>query len=281
MALDEAASRARRAFHSAADTYDAEANGFWEVTGRRTIDRLRLARGARVLDLPCGSGASALAAARAVGPEGRVVGVDLAPGLLELARAKASRESLGNTEFVLADMRSTGFADAGFDAVVCVFGIFFVPDREALMRELWRMVAPGGALAVTTWGPDVLQPGAGMFWEAVGEERPDLVGRFNPWDELVEPDQLLGLYERSGIDGAAAELVDARQALRRPADWWDVVMGSGFRGTVEQLDPGARERVRKRNLAAMEGVGSVRTAAIYGLAVKSSAAPDQAAVAAR
>lgn len=268
MGLDEAASRAQRAYDAAADTYDADANGFWEVTGRRTIERLRLARGARVLDLPCGSGASALAAARAVGPDGRVVGVDLAEGLLELARAKASRESLVNVELVRADMRATGFGDAEFDAVVCVFGIFFVPDREQLMRELWRMVAPGGALAVTTWGPDVLEPGAGMFWEAVAREQPELVRTFNPWDELVEPAQLLGLFERSGIDGASAELVDAYQPLRRPEDWWDIVMGTGFRGTVEQLAPDARRRVRKQNLAAVEGVQSVRTAAVYGLAVK-------------
>jgi hypothetical protein len=102
----------------------------------------------------------------------------------------------------------------------------------------------------------------------VAREQPELVRTFNPWDELVEPAQLLGLYERSGIDGATAELVDAYQPLRRPEDWWDIVMGSGFRGTVEQLAPDARRRVREQNLAAVEGVQSVRTAAVYGLAVK-------------
>jgi len=265
---DEHARRAVRAFDAAADTYDDPANGFWEVTGRRTVERLALVPGARVLDLPCGSGSSALAAAEVVGELGGVVAVDVASELLKLARAKAQAAGLANIEFVQADMRATGFEDESFDAVVCVFGIFFVPDRESLMRELWRLVAPGGVLAVTTWGPDVLEPGASAFWDAVSRERPDLVRGFNPWDDLVSVEQLVGLYERSGIDGSVAELVDARQDLREPRDWWQVVMGSGFRGTVEALDEPTRERVREANLAALAGVESIRTAAVYGAASK-------------
>jgi ubiquinone/menaquinone biosynthesis C-methylase UbiE len=266
--LDEHATRAARAYDAAADTYDDRANGFWEVTGRRTVERLALPQGARVLDLPCGSGSSAFAAAEAVGGGGAVVGVDISSELLKLGRAKAQAAGLSNVWFVQADMRTTGFEDGSFDAVVCVFGIFFVPDRESLMRELWRIVAPGGALAVTTWGPDVLEPGASAFWDAVSRERPDLVRGFNPWDDLVSVEHLVDLYRRSGIEDAVAELVDSRQAIRAPEDWWHVVMGSGFRGTVEALDGPERERVRAANLAALEGVDSVRTAAVYGAAIK-------------
>jgi ubiquinone/menaquinone biosynthesis C-methylase UbiE len=266
--LDAAAERAQRAFEAAADTYDAPANGFWEATGRTTVARLALRPGSRVLDLPCGSGASALAAAEAVGRDGRVVAVDLAPRLLALARAKAEAAGLAHVELVQSDMRATGFATACFDAVVCVFGVFFVADREALMRELWRLVVPGGVLAVTTWGPDVLEPGASAFWAAVAAERPELVRGFNPWDDLVSVEQLLALYERSGIAGAAAELIDGEQRLRSPDDWWDVAMGSGFRGTIEELDEGARERVRSANLLALAGIESIRTAAVYGAASK-------------
>jgi ubiquinone/menaquinone biosynthesis C-methylase UbiE len=99
---------AQRTFEAAADTYDAPANGFWALTGRRTIGRLELERGARVLDLPCGSGASALPAAEAVGPTGSVVAVDLSAGLLGLARAEAHAAGLRNLRFLQADMRATG-----------------------------------------------------------------------------------------------------------------------------------------------------------------------------
>lgn len=266
--MDEAARRAQRTYEAAADTFDAPANGFWALTGLRTIGRLGLERGAHVLDLPCGSGASALPAAEAVGPTGSVVAVDLSAGLLELARAKARAAGLRNLRFLQADMRATGLPDRSFDAVVCVFGVFFVPDRPALMRELWRLVRPGGTLAVTCWGPHVLEPGATGFWDAVAGVRPDLVRGFNPWDDLVSVDQVVGLYASSGIDGARAELVEAAQELRSEDDWWDVVMGSGFRGTVEELDPSEAAAVRRANLAAMRGASSINVSAVYGAAPK-------------
>jgi ubiquinone/menaquinone biosynthesis C-methylase UbiE len=92
-AADDAKARAAKTYNAAADTYDDPANSFWERFGRRTIERLDLEPGTRVLDVCCGSGASALPAAQAVGPSGRVIGVDLADKLLGRARAKASPRS--------------------------------------------------------------------------------------------------------------------------------------------------------------------------------------------
>ena len=81
------------------------------------------------------------------------MGVDLASRLLDRARAKALAAGLDNVQFRLADMTTLDYPDKSFDVVVSVFSIFFVPDMEGLVRELWRMVRPGGKLAVTTWGP--------------------------------------------------------------------------------------------------------------------------------
>ena len=81
-ALDEACRRATETYNAAADAYDDPANSFWGRFGRQTVERLDLQRGSAVLDVCCGSGASALPAAQAVGSEGTVVGVELAPRLL-------------------------------------------------------------------------------------------------------------------------------------------------------------------------------------------------------
>src|SRR5262249_1355549 len=101
--LDEPARRAASTYTAAADHYERPALGFWDRWGAGTVSRLALSRGAAVLDLCCGAGGSALPAARAVGPDGRVLGVDLAVPLLELARAKAARERLTNVEFRQGD----------------------------------------------------------------------------------------------------------------------------------------------------------------------------------
>src|SRR5690242_5969467 len=109
-------------YNAAADFFDASSLSFWDYFGRRTIELATLPSGSRVLDVCCGTGASALPAAEAVGPTGKVIGVDLATGLLELAREKAAQRRLGNIEFEMGDMLSMRFPAASFDAVVCVFG---------------------------------------------------------------------------------------------------------------------------------------------------------------
>src|SRR5262245_61133420 len=96
---DDARARAAATYDAAADAYDDPANSFWARFGRRTIDRLALPQGAHVLDVCCGSGASALPAAEVVGPRGSVLGVDLSERLLRLARAKAEGTGLRNVEF--------------------------------------------------------------------------------------------------------------------------------------------------------------------------------------
>ena len=137
---EEAQRRAAFTYNAAADFYDASPLSFWNYFGRQTVELLSLPPGSSVLDVCCGAGASALPAARLVGPRGKVIGVDLAKELLELARAKAAQQHLGNIEFELGDMLSLRFPSGSFDAVVCVFGIFFVPDMAKAVRELWRLV---------------------------------------------------------------------------------------------------------------------------------------------
>src|SRR5262245_44967363 len=101
---EEAKKRAATTYDAASDSYDHPVNTFWDRYGRRTVERLGLPAEARVLDVCCGSGASALPAARTVGPRGFVLGVDLAERLLELARRKARAEGLANVEFRAGDM---------------------------------------------------------------------------------------------------------------------------------------------------------------------------------
>ena len=124
---DDAKRKAASTYNAASDFYDHPANTFWDRYGRRTVERLRLSPGERVLDVCCGSGASAIPAAEIVRPTGSVVGVDLADNLLALARSKARERGMSNIEFRVGDMTQLPFDDGAFDVVVCVFGIFSLP----------------------------------------------------------------------------------------------------------------------------------------------------------
>jgi ubiquinone/menaquinone biosynthesis C-methylase UbiE len=269
----EAQARAAATYDAAADSYDHPANSFWERYGRRTVERLGLTPGASVLDACCGSGASAIPAAESVGRSGSVLGVDLAERLLELGRTKARARGLTNVEFRNADILELGLPDAGFDAVVCVFGIFFVPDMAAAVQALWRRVRPGGRLAVTTWGPRFLELANTAFWESVRAVEPSLYKGFNPWDRISEPEAVRSLLAEAGVPECAAVAESGSQPLRSADDWWPMVLGTGYRGTVEQLAPAARERVRQDCLRFIEanGVRSVEANVVYAQATRPSA----------
>lgn len=266
----EAQARAAATYDAAADSYDHPANSFWERYGRRTVERLGLTPGASVLDACCGSGASAIPAAESVGRSGSVLGVDLAERLLELGRTKARARGLTNVEFRNADILELGLPDAGFDAVVCVFGIFFVPDMPAAVRALWRLVRPGGRLAVTTWGPRFLEPATTAFWSAVREVRPELFRGFNPWDRICDPPSLRALLAEGGVDRAEVVAEAASHPIPSPAAWWSAVEGTGYRGTLELLDPEERERVRRANLDYVResGIRAVEANVVYAVAIK-------------
>ena len=115
---------------------------------RRTVRALALRPGARVLDLATGTGDLALMVAE-MEPTARVVGLDPSQKMLDIARTKVEKLGLlSRVELVNGDAESLPFADASFDGVCIAFGILNVPDRERALREMARVVKPGGHVAV-------------------------------------------------------------------------------------------------------------------------------------
>src|SRR5262245_11920163 len=269
---DAAQITAAATYNAAADTYDDPANSFWDRFGRRTVDRLGLVPNTRVLDVCCGSGGSAIPAAERVGPNGYVLGVDLAGNLIERARAKAARRKLTNVQFRVGDMLDLGLPESSFDVVMCVFGIFFVPDMPAAVQTLSQLVRPGGRIAITTWGPRFFEPVNGVFWGAVQTLRPDLQRPFRPWDRVSEPDLLRSLFTASDVDRVDLEAESATHPLRAPEDWWAMVRGSGYRGTVELMNEQDRARVKETCLEFIRqsAVTAVEANVVYAIATRTS-----------
>jgi ubiquinone/menaquinone biosynthesis C-methylase UbiE len=253
-------------YSAAADSFDAPPLSFWDRTGLRTVQRTGLAPGEMVLDVCCGTGASAIPAAAAVAPTGRVIGVDLAAPLLSLARQKALAQSLKNVEFRQADFDQVYFRPDSFHAVLCVFGLFFFPDMGASLRKMSRFVRPGGKLAVTVWGKGALEPLHETFWDAIRRVRPDLDKKVHTRDKLSDPAALRALF--TGLFAGPVEIEEevTSQEITSPEDWWTVAMGSAYRGAIDLLTPGERDQVRAACLGL--GSGTLRTPVIYALAAK-------------
>src|SRR5262245_9407309 len=125
------------------------------------VDTARPAAGERVLDVACGTGVVARIAAERVGPAGRVVGVDLNPGMIRVARSLPAPVG-APIEWLERSALDLGFDDASFDVVLCQQGLQFFPDKALALREMRRVLAHGGRLALSVW------TGVGAYHAAVG-----------------------------------------------------------------------------------------------------------------
>ena len=108
-----------------------------------------LRRGETVLDLGCGPGLEAMAVARVVGPEGRIIGVDMTPQMIEAARERAAEQGAGNTEFLLGDIEALPLPEATADVVISNCVINLAPDKAAVFAEMYRVLKPGGRFVVS------------------------------------------------------------------------------------------------------------------------------------
>ena len=107
-----------------------------------------LASGERVVDIGSGGGIDSLVAARMVGPDGEVVGIDMTPAMLERARAAAAESGIGNVEFREAYMEGIPVPDGWADVVISNGVLNLTPDKQKTLGEMFRVLRPGGRLQI-------------------------------------------------------------------------------------------------------------------------------------
>jgi ubiquinone/menaquinone biosynthesis C-methylase UbiE len=265
--MERAADRAAAAYNLASDEFDVAPLALWGHAGRRTVEGLGLAPGNRVLDVCCGTGSTAVPAAEAVGQFGSVLGVDVSERLLALAAARAAEKGLANIQFRCADLADLRFPKASCDAVICQFGIFHFADMVAATKLLWSLVAPGGALAITTWGPRVHEPARGAFWAAVRARRPDLEARSRPTRQVGTAERLAQVFRDAGAEAAEVASEEITQPLEDADQFWRTLMGSGSRAVIEALaEDAAAVRDEVAGFIARAKVRQLATTVLYGVA---------------
>jgi ubiquinone/menaquinone biosynthesis C-methylase UbiE len=176
-------------------------------------EALRILPGERILDVACGSGNGAIAAARR--SWGNVVGADFVPALLERGRERAAAERL-EVEFVEGDAEDLPFADAQFDVVMSIFGAMFAADQEKVATELLRVCKPGGRIGMANWVPD---SGVGQIFATTAKHAPPPPGVKPPllWGVEEQLRELLG----EGISDLRVERRVSRQTFPSIDAWLD------------------------------------------------------------
>src|SRR2546430_5143089 len=214
------ADRIRQMFDQVAARYDARNRLFsadrdraWR---RRAAQRAALRPGQTALDLCTGTGKLAHELVSFVGPSGRVIGVDFSPAMLELARRREPQ-----VEFRLGDVTRLDQPDASVDAVTIGFGLRNLVDRNAALREMRRVLRPGGRLVILEFAP----PPGGMLMRA-----------YHFYLSRVMP-AVAGLLS-AGEGSAYHYLAETVEAFPQPAQLAQQLERLGFTVTVERLTLG-------------------------------------------
>jgi O-methyltransferase/aklanonic acid methyltransferase len=188
---------------------------------------LALEPGERVVDLGCGPGTLTFAISAAVGASGHVVGVDLADGMLRLARAGAPP----NVSLARMDMERLGFQDARFDAAVCGHALQFCPDLPRALTEVRRILRPGGRFAASLPGRTSPPPGLRLreLFSDLLPPAPAMADTEATAEATGSAAHLLAVLVAAGFDAVRTVEVDEPVTYRTPEEmidksltWWEL-----------------------------------------------------------
>ena len=189
----------REIYSLTAPSYQKYGSRSFEAYAEPLLEGAGLRPGHHVLDVACGPGIPSLMVSPLVAPDGTVTGVDLAPGMIELARKKAKERGLKNVSFQEADGESLPFPNDSFDVVLCNHGLVHMTNREKALAEMLRVLKKGqGTLAVSVWStPDkaltlgVVAKAIRELWPAAATPGAPMWFDFGP--EGVLSDTLIGI----------------------------------------------------------------------------------------
>lgn len=252
----------------------------WVFEGFRHVSEWLIAQldpqpGQSILELAAGPGETGFLVADLVGPQGRVISTDLAPGMVEAARHGAAARGLGNVECRVMDAQALDLPDQSVDGVLSRLGLMLVPDVGRTFAEVRRVLRPGGRLAYAVIGSPVDNQWMGLIMMALVQRghRPvsgDPFGAAGPFS-LSDPDRNRSLLADAGFDQVEVAELRGTVAFADPYDYWErqTQIGGPVAALVASLPPDEVTAARESLAAIMqpfaEGGGYALPSSVLGV----------------
>jgi ubiquinone/menaquinone biosynthesis C-methylase UbiE/3-isopropylmalate dehydratase small subunit len=243
-----------------ASEHDKLGHGLHEKADRRLADILSPKEGDVCLDVATASGNLAIAMGQRVGPSGKVLAIDLAEGMLEFAQRKARAHKARNVEFVRMDAQNLEFEDNTFDVVACGLALFYFPDIEGALQEMWRVLKPGGKLGVSSADAEnAFSPLSEPYMAGLRKTSERLNLDPPAYSELAaltrRKDGLQDLIKKAGFEHVEISEEDIPVRFNSFEDWWTYGRGSTWGEIL--LDQMTQEQRSEFQLAHNEEVGKL------------------------
>ncbi len=204
----------------------------------------RLRPGERVLDVACGTGLIARLVAGQVGSTGSVVGIDLVPDMIDVARSVPTPEGT-HVDWRVGDACSLPLEPDAFDAVLCQMGLMFMEDQPAATAEMRRVLVSGGRVAVST--PGAIQPPFELMERAIVRHIDPQLGVFvRAVFSMSHPDQVATLLEGAGFFDISARVYRTTLQLPVPEEFlWQYINLTPLGPLVAEAPPEARAQLER------------------------------------
>jgi SAM-dependent methyltransferase len=233
----------------AASTYEPLWRASLAEVHAALLDSAALAPGERVLDLACGTGLVTLPAARAVGPGGQVMGVDIADRMVEALCQQAAEAQLPQVTAKRMDAEQLALPDGSVDVVLCALGLMYLPDPQQALREIKRVLRPGGRTVLAVWGERARCGWAPLFGIVDAEVHSEVCPLFFG---LGQGDALSRLCGSVGLTVGSNQRLTGTLAYANSQQACEAAFAGGPVALAwQRFDETTRERARARYLEAV------------------------------
>lgn len=233
----------------AAADYEALWQGQLAPAQAALLEMAGVAPGERVLDLACGTGLVTFAAARATGPDGAVLGIDISERMVRSAAETAGRRGLSQVRFQRMEAEALDLPDASFDVALCALGFMYLPEPARAVAEIRRVLRPGGRVAIAVWGAHARCAWSAVFPVVDAEVRSEVCPLFF---QLGAGEALSALVAEAGFIGVTSRRLSTRLVY---PDGETAAAAAFVGGPValawSRFDAATRERVVARYLEAI------------------------------
>lgn len=256
MAEGNTADASLRQWSAVAASWEANRDRVFAETravSERLVDAIDPRPGQTVLELTGGPGETGFLAARRLGSSGRLISSDFVPAMVEAARRGVAAQGLDNVECRVLDAQDVDLPDDSVDAVLSRFGLMLVPDQDRAVREIRRVLRPGGRFAYATWGPPDRNPW--LFQLAMALLQNGLPPPGDPFApggvfSLSDEERLRSLTEAGGFDAVAVEELTGVMRFESADDYWS--FNTSMAGPLAELAVSLTDEQRRAVRATLD-----------------------------